>query len=54
MKRLFEREEILNILETQKTKWNDIKGKEQDTFHENFIDNVIWTLNMISEDFKRA
>lgn len=53
-KTTFEKSEILNMINEHKTRWTDIKGKDQDVTQENFIDNVLWTLDMIASDFERA
>ena len=53
-KTTFEKDEILNLINKHKDRWKSIKGNDQDVTHENFIDNVLWTLDMIACDFERA
>ena len=50
----YEKQEILDMIDAHRQRWNSIKGKEQDVTQENFIDNVLWALDMIASYFVRA
>ena len=53
MSEYLNKNEVLRMLDLNITKWTDLKGKEQDVTHENFIDDVIlvyrWVLNDIEK-----
>ena len=42
--------EVLEMVSLNKAKWLELKGKEQDATHENFISNVILTLDWVIRD----
>lgn len=50
MKEYILKEDLLNILKAKKDAWRNLKGKEQDVTHENFIDNVLLALEWISDE----
>jgi len=45
--------DILTKLDTQKSKWLEIKGKDQNVTQENFIDNVILVYEWILNDIEK-
>jgi len=47
------KKEVLEMLSLKKNQWMELKGKEQDLTHENFVDNVILTINWIMSDIER-
>lgn len=44
--------DILEMIELKINKWNEIKGKHQDVTHENFIEDVLLTLNWVKSDIE--
>lgn len=47
------KKDVLEMLSLKKNQWLELKGKEQDLTHENFVDNVILTINWIMSDIER-
>lgn len=47
------KKDVLQMLSLKKNQWMELKGKEQDVTHENFVDNVILTLTWIMNDIER-
>ena len=45
--------DILNMLDSHKRKWEEIKGPDQDVTHENFIDNVLLVLDWVIKDIEK-
>lgn len=50
---LDQKKEILEMLSLKKYKWSELKDKKQDVTQENFISNVIWTLDWIIGDIEK-
>ena len=53
MKNTLEKSDIIKMLDTNASKWRELKGREQDVTHENFIDNVILVYEWIIRDVER-
>ena len=45
--------DVLKMLALQKNKWQEIKGNDQDVTVENFIDNVMLTLDWVISDIEK-
>ena len=45
--------EILEMLSLKKNKWYELKGKDHDVTHENFIDDVILVLDWVIDDIEK-
>lgn len=45
--------DLLNLLNVRKNDWKQLKGKEQDVFHENFVDDIILSIEWIISDVER-
>ena len=50
---LIYKEDILKTLTLKKSKWSELKGKHQDITQENFIDNVILTINWLIDEIEK-
>jgi len=42
--------DLLKMLDLKKSKWCELKGKNQDVTHENFIDDIILAFDWIIND----
>lgn len=45
--------EILKMLSLKKNRWMELKDREQDVVHENFINNVLLVLDWIVSDVEK-
>lgn len=53
MNEYLNKKELLDLLSDKKNKWSELKGRDHDVTHENFIDNVLFTLGWIIRDIER-
>lgn len=45
--------DILKMLDLKKCKWGELKGKEQNTVNENFVDDVLLVLDWVIGDIEK-
>ena len=53
MKEYISKDQLVTILEEKKAKWDSLKGKEQDVSHENFICDIILSIDWLISDINR-
>jgi len=44
--------DLLKYFSLKKNKWLEIKGRDHDVTHENFISDVIWVLDWVMNDIE--
>ena len=47
------KQEVLEMLSSNKDRWQELKGKEYDTTHENFIDDVLLVYEWVIKDIEK-
>ena len=53
MDNYIKKSDILKMLDLKKSQWLELKGKNHDVTHENFIEDVILTLDWVILDVEK-